>query len=228
MNKISIIVPTLNVAHVIGATLQSLGTLDGLDLIREVIFSDGGSDDATEEIGSACGAEFIKGPSGRGRQLQRGVEASTGSWLLILHADTKLSKGWEKHLRNFMQEHKGHAGYFQFALDDIGIRPYLLARLVSFRCRVFSLPYGDQGLFVSRDLYEAVGGYAGIPLMEDVDLVRRIGRKNLREIRVTATTSAARYQRYGYMLRIIYNLFCLLLFFFGVPPTKIKNIYEAI
>ena len=228
MDKISIIIPTLNVAHVVNATLQSLGTLDGLDLIREVIFSDGGSDDSTEEIASACGAKFIQGPAGRGKQLQRGVEASTGSWLLILHADTTLSSGWEKQLRNFMQEHKCHAGYFQFALEDTGMRPYLLAKLVSFRCRLFSLPYGDQGLFVPRDLYEAVGGYAEIPLMEDVDLVRRIGRNNLHEVCVTATTSAARYQKYGYLFRTLYNLFCLLLFFFGVSPAKIKNIYEAI
>ena len=228
MDKISIIIPTLNVAHVVSATLESLGTLDGLDLIREVIFSDGGSSDATEEIASACGAEFIKGPAGRGKQLQRGVQAASGSWLLILHADTRLSPGWEKHLRNFMQKNKCHAGYFRFALEDTGIRPYLIARLVSLRCRLFSLPYGDQGLFVSRDLYEAVGGYAEIPLMEDVDLVRRIGRNNLREVCITATTSAVRYQKYGYLFRTIYNLFCLLLFFLGVSPAKIKNIYEAI
>mgnify|MGYP001228922606 FL=1 len=228
MDKISIIIPTHNVAQLVIPTLQSLGTLDGLDLIREVIFSDGGSDDSTEGIASACGAKFIQGPAGRGEQLQRGVEASTGSWLLILHADTRLSSGWEKHLQNFMQEHKSHAGYFQFALEDTGIRPYVLARLVSLRCRLFSLPYGDQGLFISRDLYEAVGGYAEMPLMEDVDLVRRIGRDNLREIDITATTSAARYQKYGYLFRTIYNLFCMILFFFGVSPSKIKNIYEAI
>lgn len=226
MNPISVIIPTLNVENVVIGALRSLITLNGLDLIHEVIFSDGGSKDSTERIALISGAEFISGNASRGKQLRRGIEASEGPWLLILHADTKLSKGWEKECRSFIQKNECTAGYFRFALEDKGIRPYLLTKLVSLRCRFFSLPYGDQGLLISRRLYESVGGYKEIPLMEDVDLIRRIGRNRLREIPVEAITSAVRYKKGGYFSRTIRNILCLSLFCFGISPENIKKFYD--
>ena len=133
MANISVIIPTLNVADEIGPTLASLGSLDGLALIREVIFADGGSEDRTGEIAEACGAELVTGAPGRGGQLRRGLEAASGSWLLILHADTELAPGWETQLLQFMRHHPDKAGYFRFALDDRGMSPRMLSWSVAAR-----------------------------------------------------------------------------------------------
>ena len=90
---------------------------------------------------------------------------------------------------------------------------------------LFRLPYGDQGLLIHRDLYRAVGGYRRLPLMEDVDLVRRIGRDNLVPLAADALTSAARYRRDGWLLRPLRNLTCLTLYFAGVPPQTLQRLY---
>ena len=226
MAEISVIIPTLNAAREIGPALGSISSLDGLALIREVIFADGGSEDEIEKIAEACGAEIVTAVPGRGGQLRCGLDAAAGSWILILHADTRLGAGWENSLQVFMQNHEDRAGYFRFALDDEGVMPWLLARLVALRCRLFALPYGDQGLFISRALYDEIGGYRDIPLMEDVDLVRRLGRKRLQLIDVAATTSAVRYRRSGYIRRSLRNLVCLTLYFLGIAPDRIKRMYE--
>jgi hypothetical protein len=119
----------------------------------------------------------------------------------------------------------GRAGYFALALDDDAPAARRLVRLVAWRCRVLALPYGDQGLLISRALYDAVGGYAAIPLMEDVDIVRRLGRARLAPIGATIIASAKRYRRDGYWRRPLRNLFCLSLYFLGVPPARIAKFY---
>ncbi|MCH8092157.1 MAG: hypothetical protein IIC57_07400 [Proteobacteria bacterium] len=115
---------------------------------------------------------------------------------------------------------------FRFALDDGGGRARRIEWLVGWRCRFLALPYGDQGLLIGRAFYEALGGFKPIELMEDVDIIRRIGRNRLRVLDVPAITSAARYQAVGYMLRPLLNLFCLALYFSGVPPRLIARIYR--
>jgi len=96
---------------------------------------------------------------------------------------------------------------------------------VALRAKFFALPYGDQGLLIRRDLYDRLGGFADMPLMEDVDLIRRIGRQRLIYLKSTALTSAARYQAAGYLRRPLRNLFCLSLYFMHVPPRLIARLY---
>ena len=98
---------------------------------------------------------------------------------------------------------------------------------MAWRCRVLALPYGDQGLLIARAFYESLGGYRPLPLMEDVDLIRRIGRSRLRMLDATATTSAARYRRDGWTLRPLRNLLCLSLHFAGVPPKALLRFYAG-
>jgi hypothetical protein len=120
----------------------------------------------------------------------------------------------------------GRAAHFAFALDDPAPEARRLERLVAWRCRVLALPYGDQGLLLPRALYEATGGYRPLPLMEDVDLVRRIGRRRLAALPVAALTSAERWRRDGWRRRSARNLACLSLWFLGVPPRVIARLYS--
>jgi hypothetical protein len=110
-------------------------------------------------------------------------------------------------------------------LDDPAWQARLLERAVALRVRWLRLPYGDQGLLISRALYEAVGGYHPLPLMEDVDLVRRIGRGRLRVLDVAAVTSAERWRRDGWLGRSLRNLSCLALYTLGVSPERIARLY---
>jgi len=170
----------------------------------------------------------IAADKGRGRQLKDGAEAASGDWLLFLHADTVLPKDWGIEVCAFVAKEgvRQHAGYFTFALDDDDRAAKRLEKIVSWRCRLLGLPYGDQGLLISRDLYNEIGGFSEIPLMEDVDIVRRIGKHRLRQLSSCAVTSATRYQKQGYFKRMMRNLSCLTLYFLGLSPNKIVKLYE--
>jgi len=224
---LSVIIPTLEAEPHLPLSLSALipGVVSGL--VKEVIISDGGSNDASCEIAENTGCRLVTGPAGRGGQLARGAEAARCNWLLFLHADTVLSEGWEKEVAHYMEQDysRTHAGIFRFALDDFRPPARRLEWLVAMRCKLFALPYGDQVLLIHRSLYDQLGGYARIPLMEDVDLIRRIGRARLIYFRSTALTSAARYISGGYLRRQLRNLFCLSLFFLRVPPRVIVRLY---
>jgi hypothetical protein len=147
--------------------------------------------------------------------------------LLALHADTQPGPGWQAALEEFMAGPSARttAGYFRFALDDAAPEARRLERMVAWRCRWLGLPYGDQGLLIHRDLYHALGGYQPIPLMEDVDLIRRLGRHRLKALPVAFITSAEKWRRDGWYARSARNLFCLSLWFAGVSPERIARLY---
>ena len=141
-----------------------------------------------------------------------------------------LEDGWEREAANFMHrvdigERPRAAAAFRFKLDDKGLAPRLLEGIVRARCSVLRLPYGDQGLLISRRLFDEVGGYKALPIMEDVDIVRRLGRKRIAVLNADATTSAERYRREGYVARTVRNQTCLALFHAGLPITTISRLY---
>jgi rSAM/selenodomain-associated transferase 2 len=199
----------------------------GASGIREIMVADGGSVDQTNVLAKAAGAQIVAGQRGRGSQLAAGAAAASGAWLLFLHADCRPAPGWPEAVAAFVTapQAESSAGYFDFALDDAAPAARRLERIVAWRCRVLTLPYGDQGLLISRTLYDAVGGYAALPLMEDVDLVRRLGRRRLAPIGARCVTSANRYRQDGYWRRPLRNLFCLSLYFAGIPPERIVRLY---
>ena len=226
---ISVVIPTLDAEATLVASLAPLvsGVAEGL--VREAVVADGGSTDATREIADAAGCRVISVARGRGAQLAAGAAAARSPWLLFLHADTVLDEGWRREVRSFIEgaDRQGGeaAASFSFALDDFGARARSLEAAAMARCKLFGLPYGDQGLLISRRLYERLGGFRPLPLMEDVDLVRRIGRRRLTLLRTRAVTSAARYRRDGYASRAARNAVCLGLYFAGVPPARIARLY---
>lgn len=215
-------IPVLNAAAELPHTLA---ILQDAALISEIVVVDGGSQDDSVAIAREAGAKIIETPRGRGTQLAAGSVAAKGDWLLFLHADCRPLPGWEESVRVFIAGSHDKAGYFDLALDDMAPAARRLERIVAWRSRLLALPYGDQGLLVSRPLYQAIGGYAAIPLMEDVDIVRRLGRARLGPIGATMLASARRYRRDGYWRRPLRNLMCLALYFAGVSPAKIAKLY---
>lgn len=229
---ISVVIPTLNAEAGLPATLSALVPAAADGLVREVVVADAGSTDLTSVIADAMGCNIVTGARGRGAQLSAGADVARAEWLLFLHADTVLGAGWEREASSFMEAvDRGtipaSAGVFRFALDSFATRARLLEGLVAMRCALFALPYGDQGLLIPRRFYRALGGYKPMPLMEDVDLVQRIGRGRLHFLRTKAVTSAVRYESAGYLSRSLRNLSCLAMYYVGVSPATIAKRYEA-
>jgi rSAM/selenodomain-associated transferase 2 len=224
---LSIIIPTLNSNLSLGRTLDAIAAAKS-EIACEVIVADGGSIDETRFTATKGEAIFLETQRGRGRQLAGGASAAAGDWLLFLHADTRLGAGWAPAVEAFIAdpENRLRAGYFRFALDDEATAARLLEYAVAGRSRLLGLPYGDQGLLIGRGFYESLGGFKRIPLMEDVDMVRRIGRRHLQALDVVALTSAERYRRDGYLRRPLRNLFCLGLYSVGVSPKRIDTLYR--
>ena len=227
---ISVVIPAYNAETTLGATLAALvpAVVDGI--IQEAILVDGGSTDDTCVIGDAAGTRLIRTKFGRGMQLQAGATAARGDWLLFLHADTVLEPGWAEEAEAFIElvmtgRRAEAAAAFRFALDNDGLMPRLLELLVALRCFLFALPYGDQGLLISRKLYRELGGFRTMPLMEDVDLMRRVKRQQLVMLQSRAVTSGVRYRREGYIARSLRNLSCVMLYFLRVPTRVLTRIY---
>ena len=216
---VTIVVPTLDAGRSLGDCLRAL---EGAD----VLIVDGGSTDGSVDIARRAGAHFLSAPRGRGGQLRAGGAAATGDWFLFLHADTQLGTGWQKAVAEHIAVAPDCAGFFNLRLDDSAWQARVIERGVRLRISLFALPYGDQGLLISRRLYHEVGGYRPLELMEDVDLVRRLGRQRLRPLKAFALTSADRWRRDGWMRRSARNLACLVLYAFGVAPSRIARFYR--
>jgi rSAM/selenodomain-associated transferase 2 len=227
---ISVIVPTLNAERHLPATLTALVPAAIHGIVREVLVVDGGSNDRTRQVADQAGAEFVRATPGRGSQLAEGAARAKFPWLLFVHADTVLEDGWEREAVDFIHrvdtgEHPRAAAAFRFKLDDKGLAPRTLERIVRARCKALRLPYGDQGLLISRRLYDEAGGYKAMPIMEDIDLVRRLGRSRIALLNSDATTSAERYRRDGYLARTLRNQTCLALYGVGIPIATIQRFY---
>ena len=216
---LSVVIPTLNAAASVGGSIASVREAD------EILVVDGGSTDATVAIAEGHGARVLTCPAGRGGQLAAGARAAKGDWLLFLHADTLLASGWREAAERHIHRQRGKAACFRLRLDAPEWQARLIEAGVRLRVRLFGLPYGDQGLLISRRLYDGVGGFAPLRLMEDVELMRRIGRIRLARLGVEAVTSAERWRRDGWLRRGLRNLLCLALFGIGVPPNRIARIY---
>ena len=217
--RLSVVIPALNAAGSLPGCLAALGDVD------ELILVDGGSSDGTVRIAEAAGARVVIAPKGSGVQLRAGGEAARGDWLLFLHADTRLASDWRSHVVRHIEGPRAGPACFRLRLDDPAWQARLIERGVALRTRLLSLPYGDQGLLLAAELYRRIGGYRPMPLMEDVDFVRRLPR--VRMLGADALTSAERWRRDGWLRRSGRNLLCLGLFAAGASPERIAGVYAG-
>lgn len=221
---ISVIIPTLNSEKNLPTCLPSL--MEGLTagLIRELIVTDGGSSDATCKIADDVGAVVLTGPASRGGQLRRGAEVAKGKWLLVLHSDTHLERGWAQAVSDHLEADGGPA-YFRLRFRAKGMMPAWVAGWANLRSMLFGLPYGDQGLLVPVEDYRRAGGYPDQPLMEDVALVRALDRKPV-ALDAHAITSADRYARNGWLRRGMRNIWTFGRYMAGADPERLAQAYR--
>ena len=225
---LSVVIPTLEAAEVLSATLAALAEARVAGLLAEVVVADGGSADGTLELARAAGATVVAAPRGRGAQLRAGAAASAGAWLLFLHADSRPAPGWAAAVADFLQApgNAARAAAFRLRFEETVPGARRVAALANWRSRALGLPYGDQGLLISRALYDTLGGYRPLVLMEDVEIVRRIGRRRLVQLPVEIVTSGRRYRSGGWWGRPIRNLALLAGYFLGVPPRLLARCYR--
>jgi rSAM/selenodomain-associated transferase 2 len=215
---LSVVIPTLNEEKCVADAVFSVRDE------AEVIVVDGGSGDATADAARRAGARVVESPPGRGLQLDRGARAARGEWLVFLHADTRLEHGWSQALRGLPPDVVG--GAFRLAVDSPRRAYRVIEAGVSLRCRLFQLPFGDQGIFARREVYGMIGGFPPFPVMEDVAFARRLARAGRMVFpTVRAFTSARRWEEGGVMATTARNLGLQALYAAGCPPDRLARLY---
>ena len=222
--KLSVVIPTLNAQQVLPSTLEKLmeGVFAGV--IGDLVIVDGGSSDATNTIAKEVGATFLEATPSRGGQIFAGVSACKCEWVLILHADSRLSQGWAELIPAAPDPERAY--YFQLQFDAIGFAAWWVAKWANLRSKIFALPYGDQGILIHKSLLASVGGYPTASLMEDVILARKLGRR-LTALPITITTSAEKYNAQGWLHRGFRNLALLFQFLLGATPEALYKKYYS-
>lgn len=221
---ISVVIPTYNEEGIVGKCISAVREEKAN---CEIIVADGGSSDGTaEEVASFQDVLMVESRKGRGPQLNAGAAAARGEILLFLHADTVLEKGWSSDILSTCGEDGAVGGAFTLKIDCRGRRYRLTEQWVRLRCRLFSIPYGDQGIFLRSDVFEKLGGYSEIPIMEDVEIIgrmKRLGRIVI--LRKNAYASARKWIREGWFRTSVRNQFIMLMYRFGVTPHYLARIY---
>ena len=221
--KISIVIPVLNESQTIGT---SLSRLHGEIEHHEIVVVDGGSTDNTMDIvGAFPGVKRVFSSMGRGSQMNRGAEAAKGDILLFVHADTHLPPGGLSLIESLIGERGIVAGSFSLSFDYSN--PFLRLYAIFSRINHILFTYGDQGLFVAKGVFEDVGGFRILPIMEDVEIQKRLRRSGrFIKLRQPVITSARRFLDHGIIKQEILNICLVFLYYLGVPPSRLAKIYK--
>jgi rSAM/selenodomain-associated transferase 2 len=223
--SISIVIPVLDEAAVLGAALEALAGARASG--AEVIVADGGSRDGSERIAAAQGCRVVVAPRGRASQMNAGARAAGGDVLLFLHADTRLPSDALDAIRAAVGRGKAW-GRFDVAIDGPGALLAVVGFMMNLRSRSTGIATGDQALFVRRDAFEGVGGFPAIPLMEDVAISRalkRVGKPAC--LRERVVTSGRRWERHGTLRTVLLMWRLRLAFALGADPGALARAYEA-
>ena len=221
--KISIIIPVLNEANTINAVLARILGASNV----EVIVVDGGSQDETVALAQSVGVKVIAVTSGRASQMNVGAAVATGSILLFLHADTHLPPAFDTFVRQVLLDTGTIAGAFELRIDAElwGIR--VIEKMVNWRSRFLSLPYGDQAIFLKASIFKEIGGFPNLPIMEDFELMRYLKRYGKIAIApAPVLTSGRRWQKLGVVRTTLINQLIIISYFLGVPPAKLARWYR--
>ena len=221
-SNISIIIPTFNEAETVGTLLSQLQGLAGV----EIIVVDGNSHDGTAAVVKESGAKLIQTSADRALQLNKGAEAAQGDILLFLHGDTRLAPGFVKQVLDSLNQPGVAAGAFQLSIGAQGFGLRVIEWLANLRSKILQMPYGDQGIFVTADMFFSVGAFPPQPIMEDFELIRRLKKKGkIAILPLHATTSARRWKRLGILRTTAVNQAIIIGYLFGVRPEKLAEWY---
>jgi hypothetical protein len=222
--RISVVIPAVNEAQYITTTLQSAQRGQP----REILVVDGGSTDDTVPLARAAGARVIHSQPGRARQMNAGAAQATGNALVFLHADTLLPGDYPEVVAGTLREPAVAAGAFRFRMGEKLAGQWLIEWTANLRSRWRQSPYGDQALFLRKSLFEEMGGFAGLPIMEDSEIVRRL-RKHGRVVTASAAaiTSGRRWHRLGLFRTTLINKLVILGYLCGVSPDRLAAFYRG-
>jgi rSAM/selenodomain-associated transferase 2 len=220
--RISIIIPTLNEAENIKEAIAT--TQPGINI--EVIVVDGGSDDDTVAIAQSLGVKVISSSPGRGVQMNAGAVAATGDILLFLHADTRLPIGFDEMVRTALQQPGNVAGAFNLRIDASLLSLRWVELGVNLRSHFYQMPYGDQAIFLTKAVFQQIGGFPELPIMEDFELIRRLKRiGRIVTIPTPVVTSARRWLQKGVFKTTLLNQIVIIAYLLGVSPERICSWY---
>ena len=218
--NITVIIPALNEAAHLPATLDSIGAQAN----TEIIVADGGSGDGTVESARRHHARVVESSPGRAVQMNAGAAAAHGEVLMFLHADTRLPAGWRDQVLRLLAMPGTVAGAFRLAFDETRLPLSLVAAGANCRSTWRQLPYGDQALFLPRKTFHAMGGFRELPVMEDYAFVRRLRKQGRIAIASTpVVTSARRCTRRGAWRSVLLHQCMILGWHLGVSPQRIAR-----
>jgi rSAM/selenodomain-associated transferase 2 len=225
--QFSIIIPTLNEAAYLAATIAVLkGCAPGFT-DYEILVVDGGSRDETVAIALAQNVTVLKTQPGRGQQLNTGAAQATGEILLFLHADTRLPADWPNWIVRTLASPKVVAGAFELTIDSPKRTLRWVEWAVKWRSRLWQMPYGDQAIFLTRQQFESTGGFPQMSIMEDFGLIKRLQKLGRIAIApVPVTTAGRRWEKLGVVKTTLLNQVMIVGFYWGVPPDRLRQWYR--
>ncbi|HUV12519.1 MAG TPA: TIGR04283 family arsenosugar biosynthesis glycosyltransferase [Acidobacteriota bacterium] len=221
--SISIVIPTLNERENLTRILASCDPPEDV----EIIVVDGGSVDGTPEFAARSGVKLVISEPGRGKQMNVGAKMGKGEILLFLHGDTILPQGYHARVISLLETEGVVAGAFLLSIEGRPVSLRIIERVVNLRARILQMPFGDQALFMKKSVFEQVGGFREIPLMEDFDLVRalrKLGKIGMAEESVL--TSGRRWERFGPWRTTLMNQIAIVAHLLGISPVSIAKFYH--
>lgn len=222
--SISVVIPVLNEAQNVASCIISAARSES----AEIIVVDGGSSDQSKEIAGQLRARVLSSGKGRAGQMNRGAAAARGEILLFLHADTTLPSGYDIEVRRILKDKATAAGAFRIRIDEPRFPYRVLEKMVNFRSKWLKMPYGDQGIFMRKEMFFKAGGFPSLPIMEDFELMRRIGRRGAVALAcLPVRTSARRWQKRGLIKTTLLNQYIILAYLAGAAPETLARLYNG-